>query len=574
MNRTTTILTAASVAVAGVVAYAFYFDHKRRNDFEFRKQLRKDKKKAEKSAAVQSKEPSPQASSGEITPAQLAEALESVKNSQPNLTTSAEKEGYFMGQVSEGEQLATQGPAFYLAAATAFYRAMQVYPSPMELLAIYDKTVPKPIFELVMALVSLDAKDNFAAYFDHFPPKSVDVGIDDCDIGGQGARKVLVARKDFQPGDLIYKEHAIAATLDTDLQARGTHCTHCLRAIEKGMAIPASASDPFAAVYCSKPCQLKSKTQSHNLLFSLEPLLPIEVLPEPPSAASLEERRKAQTLLIEYLKKRGHGAIVLVARFLGRQVQTETAKQFPQLMTIPEIDYPSPDDPRFGLPEQVEHLRYLELVPPEGERKFLTDILATTLPGLEMFITDERYASVLGKMRYNSFGVCFGGGRDDRPIFDERPEDRERTRTPYGTARQIGSGIYNLSSYLSHSCVPNTRPSFSNGTAELHLIATKAIKKGDQLTVSYVDVTQHEGEDLAECYRRRRREIARGWRFACTCPRCKEDGPVVAAIPPVAPVSAGPNAPALSEAALAAPTTANGVSPLVPETKEAEITAA
>lgn len=52
------------------------------------------------------------------------------------------------------------------------------------------------------------------------------------------------------------------------------------------------------------------------------------------------------------------------------------------------------------------------------------------------------------------------------------------------------------------------------------LIANKAIKKGDEITVSYVDVSQHDGESADDARRRRRFELARGWRFKCECERC------------------------------------------------------
>jgi len=70
-----------------------------------------------------------------------------------------------MSQVSMGEQLAikgmslvscsvpvgvntTAGPDFHLASAMSFYRALRVYPSPVELIVIYQKTVPEPIFKV------------------------------------------------------------------------------------------------------------------------------------------------------------------------------------------------------------------------------------------------------------------------------------------------------------------------------------------------------------------------------------------------------------------------------------------
>ena len=77
---------------------------------------------------------------------------------------------------------------------------------------------------------------------------------------------------------------------------------------------------------------------------------------------------------------------------------------------------------------------------------------------------------------------------------------------------------------ISHSCNPSARPSFSSGTSELHLIATRPLKKGDEVTVAYVDVTQPEPESILDARRRRRTELARGWRFACGCKRCAEEG--------------------------------------------------
>jgi len=41
MSRTSSVLTLASITLlGGLLAYAAYFDHKRRNDVDFRKRLR------------------------------------------------------------------------------------------------------------------------------------------------------------------------------------------------------------------------------------------------------------------------------------------------------------------------------------------------------------------------------------------------------------------------------------------------------------------------------------------------------------------------------------------------------
>ena len=41
--------------------------------------------------------------------------------------------------------------------------------------------------------------------------------------------------------------------------------------------------------------------------------------------------------------------------------------------------------------------------------------------------------------------------------------------------------------------------------------------------MAYVDVTQHPDETVVQARQRRRKEIARGWRFPCECQRCEEE---------------------------------------------------
>jgi len=151
MGRAVWTLTTLTL-LGGLVAYAVYFDYKRRNDADFRKKLRKDKKRVDKTVA-QTKEP--ESSSSGVSLEELRAALETVKHEEPPQTAEA-REQYFMSQVGLGEQLAVQGPAFYLPAALSFYRALRVYPSPVELIVIYQKTVPEPIFKIVMEMTNLD----------------------------------------------------------------------------------------------------------------------------------------------------------------------------------------------------------------------------------------------------------------------------------------------------------------------------------------------------------------------------------------------------------------------------------
>ncbi|KAJ4332838.1 mitochondrial import receptor subunit tom20 [Ascochyta clinopodiicola] len=41
-------------------------------------------------------------------------------------------------------------------AALCFYRALKVYPNPRELINIYDKTVPKPVLDILAEMIAVD----------------------------------------------------------------------------------------------------------------------------------------------------------------------------------------------------------------------------------------------------------------------------------------------------------------------------------------------------------------------------------------------------------------------------------
>src|SRR5882762_2649297 len=100
---------------------------------------------------------------------------------------------------------------------------------------------------------------------------------------------------------MLIQEDAVVTTLDFDLVGKGTHCTHCLRAIAEGEAVQLE-SDLLEAAYCSTQCQAKSKVQSQNLLFGSEPPLPLELGPALP-AEVMEKRGKAQTAFAKYVEE-------------------------------------------------------------------------------------------------------------------------------------------------------------------------------------------------------------------------------------------------------------------------------
>ncbi|SPO22474.1 related to mitochondrial import receptor subunit TOM20 [Ustilago trichophora] len=150
MKTSQIVLTSLSVLGVAGVGYAIYFDHRRRTDPAFRKSLRKESKKstkADKKAAAQRA----QQEDGFIQ-----ELLAEVRAPGTFPAGVEEREQYFLKYVSAGEQLFAMGSEKYLEAAAAFFKALKVYPQPVELIMIYQKAVPKEVFDTIMRIVSKD----------------------------------------------------------------------------------------------------------------------------------------------------------------------------------------------------------------------------------------------------------------------------------------------------------------------------------------------------------------------------------------------------------------------------------
>ncbi|KAI1786676.1 MAS20-domain-containing protein [Ganoderma leucocontextum] len=538
-SRTSTVFTAAAVTVlGGLVAYAVYFDYKRRNDTDFRKKLRKEKKKVTKQ--TQQAQAAAESTS-EISPAAIKDALLKIREEEVPPTPD-EKEGYFMMQVQIGDQLVQKGPSFYLPAACAFFRALRVYPSPVEFIMMVQSTLPAPIFKIFMELVNTDVSmpvsekpmsqsqepaeevaSRVEGYYDHFPPKRMNVSIHAGEPeGDKPAKKILIAAKDLEVGDIIYTEIPFVVALDADLEGKGTHCSYCFLPIEEGQGV-AAESNKLGSVFCSKDCQTKAHAGWNNMLFGREPVLPPELDPGVVGdTTNTDARETAQTAYVQWLKGKAKQANVLGARFVAKQIAHETSKLIKDGDNVlqAEAEQLADGGELYSVSDHMERLRFVEGNVTDEEVKLLQAVFGAALPGLEQSVNEERLAVLVGKMAYNAIGICPESGRDDKPVSEAYPEDQERTRTPHGTQRQLGSGLYLVSSYLAHSCDPSARPTFTVGSNELQLIATRPIQKGDELTIAYVDVAQRTDETSEEARRRRRVELARGWKFKCECERC------------------------------------------------------
>ncbi|RFU30187.1 hypothetical protein B7463_g6182, partial [Scytalidium lignicola] len=153
MVQTTTIVAVSVGAVAtGFLAYAVYFDHRRRTDPTFRKQLKKESKRQARAAKEEA-----EANSSKQRQAIRIAVQEAKEEGFP--VDVEEKEAFFMQEVGRGEQLSVDG-SLNMEAALCFYKALKVYPQPPDLISIYDKTVPKPVLDILAEMIAADSDLN------------------------------------------------------------------------------------------------------------------------------------------------------------------------------------------------------------------------------------------------------------------------------------------------------------------------------------------------------------------------------------------------------------------------------
>jgi len=103
LPRTTTIVAATvGTLLTGFVAYAFYFDHRRRTDAEFRRSLKREAKIATKKAKE-----AEEAGAAEQKKA-IREAVKAA-NEEGYPRDSEDVEAYFMQEVARGEGMCQDG---------------------------------------------------------------------------------------------------------------------------------------------------------------------------------------------------------------------------------------------------------------------------------------------------------------------------------------------------------------------------------------------------------------------------------------------------------------------------------
>ncbi|KAH0366273.1 protein import receptor MAS20, partial [Aureobasidium melanogenum] len=149
VQTSTIVLATLGTVTTAALAYAVYFDYKRRSDPAFRRSLKRQQKQVSKAA----KDEAVAAEKGQKE--KIRQVVDSA-NDEGFPTDPEKTEEYFMTEVARGEQMCQDG-SDPVDAALCFYKALKVYPQPRELINIYDKTVPKPILDILAEMIAVDS---------------------------------------------------------------------------------------------------------------------------------------------------------------------------------------------------------------------------------------------------------------------------------------------------------------------------------------------------------------------------------------------------------------------------------
>jgi len=155
MPSTSLVVTYAIAATA--LSYLIYFDYKRRNSPDFRRHLKKSTKKHERAKTVAA-----EAEQNQLKTKIETSLRESLQN-DPLPEGLEEREKFFVAEVARADDMLNSGDGNHFEAALAFYRALRVYPSPVDLLGIYDKSLKAPTLDILRMMIIIEPPQAIAS---------------------------------------------------------------------------------------------------------------------------------------------------------------------------------------------------------------------------------------------------------------------------------------------------------------------------------------------------------------------------------------------------------------------------
>ncbi|TPX33983.1 hypothetical protein SmJEL517_g03204 [Synchytrium microbalum] len=325
-------------------------------------------------------------------------------------------------------------------------------------------------------LMMMGIKKKQESYYELFPSADKNVKVKEIVHGTTGSGKTMIRRglvitKSFKAGEVIYSEKPVVAQLNSPTM---DFCEYCLKDLSKlGPDDLVSCDHCDKAQYCCSTCQKTAWAEYHKFAC-------------------------AATDLTEYTVESKSKIALMVLKFMGRVIKEDQEN--------PE----SASESTYSIFDHVDRLQFLELKPSATDEKELAMVLSafgTKVPQFDAFLTMERYMMLKGRFIYNAIGISFPTTNTVLPASSDNV--RSSTSDPAS-----GSGVYQVSSYISHSCSPNSTIRFT-GDSQLELVADSDLNDGDEIFVSWIA----KGKDG----RSRREELHAKYRFRCQCPTCASE---------------------------------------------------
>eukprot|EP00026_Physarum_polycephalum_P003924 Phypoly_transcript_03941.p1 GENE.Phypoly_transcript_03941~~Phypoly_transcript_03941.p1 ORF type:complete len:438 (+),score=59.35 Phypoly_transcript_03941:819-2132(+) len=273
----------------------------------------------------------------------------------------------------------------------------------------------------------------------------------------------VVATRALQKGSILYVDVPYVSQVLFENKIPFITCNHCMKVLSEEKLPEQVTKSRFKVcqcgeVYCTQQCQDEAYQQHHKSL-----------------CASGNKINELKELCIKNKSEYGLMIAKIYARILQAIDRGENAddawRSIGLLPCLGGFEVP---------PEQEESL--------SAELKLLQEILPD--PRIAPLFSMEKYKRICTKFMLNSFRV-------DIPFEKKKCSCR---------------CLFILGSFFNHSCEPNCEWKVQAGTHKVNFVASKKIKKGEEICISYIDHTLPKSERL--------KLLRDKYRFDCCCPKC------------------------------------------------------
>ena len=208
----------------------------------------------------------------------------------------------------------------------------------------------------------------------------------------------------------------------------------------------------------------------------------------------------------------------LVAVLQARREQTAGDDPCAALCRVPWWEISDGDD---GRPRSAQEVRDAKRDAAASRRL----LLAVIGPDAASWLSLDAWGGLLGAARQNSMCVQLSHPADELlPALREwvaraaeepsrRPVRALLDALPRPLPPPLSTAVFANISRVNHSCDPNAEVRFLFDDHRATLVATRRIRAGEEVSISYID-------DNARAGVKRRREMLAGWGFECECAKC------------------------------------------------------